>query len=110
MAKTLITPQTGAATSDAIDINVQRPVTQAGFDNGNFTTGTTFRVTGATLGAGEYVTLNYGTTASPIPVNEEGDNGKKLDENNTVCTIYGRLTGVFVTKSVTASAVGVEVV
>ena len=107
---TLLTPQTAAATSSAIDINVQKPVTDAAFAQGNYTTGTTFRVTGSKLGSGEYVTLNYGTPANPILVNEGGDEGKKLDEDNTVCTVYGRLTGVFVTKSVTASDVGVEVV
>jgi len=107
---TLLTPQTAAATSAAIDINVQKPVTDAAFAQGNYTTGTTFRVTGAKLGSGEYVTLNYNTPANPILVNEGGDEGKKLDEDNTVCTVYGRLTGVFVTKSVTASDVGVEVV
>lgn len=47
---TLITNQTGAAASGSLDINVQRPVTQAGFDNGSYTTGSTFRVTGGALG------------------------------------------------------------
>ena len=107
---TLLTPQTAAATSSAIDINVQKPVTDAAFAQGNYTTGTTFRLTGAKLGSGEYVELWYTTLSNPILVNEEGDEGKKLDEDNTVCTVYGRLTGVFVTKSVTASDVGVEVV
>ncbi len=106
----LLAAQTGAATSDAIDINTQKTVTEAAFEQGNYTTGTTFRVTGGELGSGEYVTLNYGTVGSPIPVNIDGNAGKILDEDNTVCTIYGRLTGVFVTKSITASARGVEVV
>ena len=106
----LITPRTAAATSAAIDINIQRPIHKAVFDQGNFTIGTTFRVTGNELGSGEYVTLNYGTTANPIPANIEGNAGKILDENNTVCTIYGRLTGVFVSKSITDESVGVEVV
>lgn len=60
MAKTLITPQTAAAQSDSLDINIDnKPVTPAAFAQGNYPQGTTFRVTGGALGAGEYVTLKY---------------------------------------------------
>ena len=38
----LITPRTAAATSAAIDINIQKPIHKAVFDQGNFTIGTTF--------------------------------------------------------------------
>ena len=106
----LITPQTAAANSEAIDINLQKPVTQTGFDNGNYTLGATFRVTGGALGAGEYVKLRYSDGTNWIDAQMGGNDGKILDEDNAVRTIYGRMTDVRVSKSVTAAARGVEVV
>jgi len=106
----LITPQTGAANSEAIDINLQKPVTQTGFDNGNYTTGCTFRVTGGALGSEEYVKLQYNDGTNWIDAEVDGDDAKILDEDNAVKTVYGRMTSVRVSKSVTSAARGVEVV
>ena len=107
---TLITAQTGAANSATIDINLQKPVTQTGFDNGNYTTGATFRVTGGALGAGEYVKLQYSDGTNWIDAEVDGDDAKILDEDNAIRTVYGRMTSVRVSKSATSAARGVEVV
>lgn len=111
MAKTLITNQTAAAQSDSIDINIDhKPVTPAAFDQGNYPQGTTFRVTGGALGSGEYVTLQYHDGTDWRDANIGGNDGKILDADNAVRTIYGRMTSIRVNKSATASALGVEVV
>ena len=107
---TLITATTAAAQSAAIDINTTRPVTPAAFDQGNYPVGTTFRVTGGALGTDEYVKLQYNDGTDWRDANIGGDDGKILDENNAVKTVYGRMTDVRVNKSVTANALGVEVV
>jgi hypothetical protein len=110
MAKTLITNQTAAAQSDSIDINIDnKPVTPAAFAQGNYPQGTTFRVTGGALGSGEYVKLQYHDGAGWRDATIEGNAGKILDEDNAVATIYGRMTDIRVSKSLTASAIGVEV-
>jgi hypothetical protein len=100
-----ITPQTDAADSDTFSINS---------DNYGGTSpyrqGTTFRVTGGALGSGEYVKLQYSDGTNWIDANIEGNDGKILDEDNAVRTIYGRMTAIRVSKSITASAKGVEVV
>lgn len=110
MAKQLIINQTAAAQSGSIDINIDnKPVTPAAFDQGNYPQGTTFRVTGGALGAGEYVTLEYADGANWRTATIEGNSGKILDEDNACATIYGRMTGIRVNKSLTASELGVEV-
>jgi hypothetical protein len=110
MAKTLITPQTAAAQSDSLDINIDnKPVTPAAFAQGNYPQGTTFRVTGGALGAGEYVKLQYNDGTDWRDATIEGNDAKILDEDNACATIYGRMTDVRVNKSATSSALGVEV-
>jgi hypothetical protein len=109
MAKTLITPQTIAATSDSIDINTTRPVTPAAFDQGNHPLGVTFRVIGGALGTDEYVKLQYHDGTGWRDATIEGNEGKILDEDNACATIYGRMTDIRVNKSLTSSAIGVEV-
>lgn len=111
MAKQLITPQTAAAQSDSLDINIDhKPVTPAAFDQGNYPQGTTFRVTGGALGTGEYVKLQYNDGTDWRDANIEGNEGKILDVDNAVATIYGRMTDIRLSKSATSSALGVEVV
>jgi hypothetical protein len=111
MAKQLITNQTAAAQSGSIDINIDnKPVTPAAFDQGNYPQGTTFRVTGGALGAGEYVTLQYHDGTGWRDATIEGNDAKILDEDNAVATIYGRMTDIRVSKSVTSAALGVEAV
>lgn len=111
MAKTLITATTAAAQSDSIDINIDnKPVTPAAFAQGNYPQGSTFRVTGGALGAGEYVKLQYNDGTDWRDANIEGNAGKILDEDNAVATIYGRMTGIRVSKSATSAALGVEAV
>jgi len=107
---TLITATTAAAQSAAIDINIDRPVTPAAFNQGNYPQGSTFRVTGGALGTDEYVKLRYHDGDAWRDANVAGDDGKILDENNAVKTVYGRMTDVRVEKSVTSNALGVEVV
>jgi hypothetical protein len=107
---TLITAQTDAATSGTIDINVQKPVSGPAFDQGQYTLGATFRVTGGALGAGETVTLQYhdGSDWRDAVINANA--GVILDASNSVRTLYGRMTDIRVSKSATAAARGVEVV
>lgn len=69
----------------------------------------TFRVIGGVLGAGEYVKLQYHDGSAWRDANIEGNDGKILDENNAVRTIYGRMLRIRVSKSVTAADIGVEV-
>jgi hypothetical protein len=69
----------------------------------------TFRVTGGALGTGEYVKLQYHDGTEWRDANIEGNEGKILDVDNAVATIYGRMTNIRVEKSVTANALGVEV-
>lgn len=106
----IIAPQTAAAQSDRFDIDTTRPVTPAAFEQGNFPLGTTFRITGGALGAGEYVVMEYLDGTDWRVANQEGDAGKVLDENNAIHTVYGRMTGMRLNKSGTASALGVEAV
>jgi hypothetical protein len=106
----LITPQTAAAQSDSLDINIDKHVTPAAFAQGNYPQGSTFRITGGALAAGEYVTLEYADGANWRTANIEGNEGKILDEDNACATIYGRMTNIRLNKSVTASELGVEVV
>jgi hypothetical protein len=69
----------------------------------------TFRVIGGALGTDEYVKLQYNDGTSWLDVNIEGNDGKILDENNAVVTVYGRMTSIRLSKSLTSSAIGVEV-
>lgn len=107
---TVIEAQTDAAQSERLDINTSRPVTNAAFDDGNFPLNTTFRVTGGALGAGEYVVLKYNDGTDWRTANQEGDDGKILDENNAIHTVYGRMTYCRLEKSATSAALGVEAV
>jgi hypothetical protein len=106
----LIEAKTGAATSDTIDINMERKGTAGSIAAGNHPVGSTFRVTGGALGSGEYVKLQYSDGTNWIDANIAGDDGKILDEDNSVRAIYGRMTNVRLSKSETAAARGVEVV
>jgi hypothetical protein len=72
--------------------------------------GATLRVTGGALGAGEYVKLQYTDGTNWIDAEVEGDEGKVLDADNSIRTIYGRMTNVRLSKSETVAARGVEVV
>jgi hypothetical protein len=100
-----ITPQTDAADSDTFSINS---------DNyggtSSYRQGATFRVTGGVLGSGEYVKLQYTDGTNWIDAEVEGDEGKVLDADNSIRTIYGRMTNVRLSKSETVAARGVEVV
>jgi hypothetical protein len=69
----------------------------------------TFRVIGGALGTDEYVKLQYHDGTGWRDATIEGNEGKILDEDNAVATIYGRMTDIRVSKSLTASAIGVEV-
>jgi hypothetical protein len=104
----LIAAQTGAAQSNTIHINAERP-SPVSEKQGSFPGGTTFRVIGGVLGAGEYVKLQYHDGAGWRDATIEGNAGKILDEDNAVATIYGRMTDIRVNKSLTASELGVEV-
>jgi hypothetical protein len=66
-------------------------------------------VTGGALGAGEYVKLQYHDGTDWRDANIGGNDGKILDENNAVVTVYGRMTSIRLSKSLTSSALGVEV-
>jgi hypothetical protein len=70
----------------------------------------TFRVTGGALGASEYVKLQYHDGTDWRDANVDGNDGKILDEDNAVHTIYGRMTSIRLSKSATSAALGVEVV
>jgi hypothetical protein len=102
---TLITQQLAAANSASINVSSIRFGISKLFDQK-----ATFRVTGGLLGVGEYVTLEYYDGTNWIVAEMSGNDGKILDENNSVRTVYGRMTNVRVSKSVTAAARGVEVV
>ena len=101
----LITAQKTAANSTKINVAGNRAGTDPRYD-----TGATFRIIGAGLGAGEYVKLQYhdGTAWRDAEVN--GNEAKILDEDNSVCTVYGRMIDMRVSKSVTATDIGLEVV
>lgn len=101
----LITAQTGAANSDKFSIN-------SGLFNSwsPFHQTATIRVTGGTLGTDEYVKLQYSDGTNWIDAETDGNDGKILDADNAVKTVYGRLDDVRVQKSATASARGVEVI
>lgn len=105
MAKQLISNQTDAANS--AKINIAQKI--SGTDP-RYAFNSTFRITGGTLGVGEYVKLQYhdGTAYRDAIMN--GNEGKILDEDNAVVTIYGIMTDMRLSKSITASALGVEVV
>jgi hypothetical protein len=105
----LIAAQTGATQSNTIHINAERP-SPVSEKQGSFPGGTTFRVTGGALGAGEYVKLQYHDGTGWRDATIEGNDAKILDEDNAVVTIYGRMTDIRVSKSVTSAALGVEAV
>jgi hypothetical protein len=104
----LIAAQTGATQSNTIHINAERP-SPVSEKQGSFPGGTTFRVTGGALGAGEYVKLQYHDGTGWRDATIEGNDAKILDENNAVVTVYGRMTSIRLSKSLTSSAIGVEV-
>lgn len=108
MAKTLIAAQTAAAQSDTINVNVVKMGTLTGIHGTDLPVGTTLQITGGTLGAGEYVKLRYHDGTDWRDANMDGNDGKVLDENNAVYTVYGRMESVRLEKSITASALGVE--
>ncbi len=110
MTQQLIVATTAAAQCTAFDINIDKPVTPAEFAQGNYPQGSTFRITGGTLGADEYVTLEYKDGTNYRAANVDGNDGKILDEDNAVRTVYGRMTDIRLNKSATSSALGVEVV
>lgn len=105
----LISPTLAAAQSTAIDVHMKRKGTAGSAASGDFPMGSTFRVTGGALAAGEYVKLQYndGTDWRDATI---GGTPNILDDDNAVATVYGRMTGVRVSKSITAAAIGVEVV
>jgi len=96
----LLEKQTAAATSDTFDLTGS---------NKSGVAEQTFRVIGS-LGTDEYVTLYYHDGDDWRAAKMDGNDGKILDADNAVATVYGRMTDVRVSKSVTATAVGVEVV
>jgi hypothetical protein len=102
---TIIEPTTLAASSNPIDI-IDKSTSRMIRNN----IGSTFRLKGGTLAAGEYVKLQYMDGATPRDAVINGNGGIILDSDNTVCTIFGNMTDVFVTKSITSAAIGVEVV
>ena len=101
----LIAKQKIAANSGKINVANKRSGTDTRYDQES-----TFRITGGTLGAGEYVKLQYydGTAWRDAVVN--ANEGKILDSDNSVCTVSGRIINMRVSKSVTAADIGVEVV
>ena len=105
----LINKTTAAAQSKTFNINtfVQG---DAAFTKYNFPMHTTFQVTGGTLGATEYVALEYQDGTSWRAANVEGNDGKILDSDNSIVTIYGRMINVRLNKSITSAALGLEVV
>jgi len=86
----LISKQTDAAISDSINMIGD---SRLGYPQ-------TFRVTGGALGAGEYVKLQYYDGAAWRDANVNGDDGKILDEDNAMKSVYGHLPNVRVSKSV----------
>jgi len=101
----LIMAQKTAANSAKINVAENRVGTLPRYD-----TGATFRIIGAGLGAGEYVKLQYHDGTAWRDANINGNDAKILDEDNSVCTVYGRMIDMRVSKSVTAANIGVEVV
>lgn len=102
---TLISPTTDAANSSSINISSIRFGISKLFDQK-----ATFRVTGGLLGTDEYVKLQYYDGTNWINAEMGGNEGNILDEDNSVRTVYGRMTNVRVSKSATAAARGVEVI
>jgi len=70
----------------------------------------TFRLTGGTLSTDEYVQLQYHDGTTWRTANIDGNDGKILDEDTTVCTVYGNMKNMRLYKSITAATIGVEVV
>jgi hypothetical protein len=70
----------------------------------------TFRLIGGALGAGEYVQLQYHDGVSWRVANINANQGKILDSDNSICTVYGNMKNMRIYKSITASDIGVEVV
>jgi hypothetical protein len=101
----IIQPTTAAASSDPIDITDKSTKRIP-----NNTMSSTFRVKGGTLGAGEHVKLQYMDGETARDANANGNQGIILDIDNSVCTVYGSMTDIIVTKTQTAVAIGVEVV
>jgi len=106
----LIEAATEAAVSDTINLTLEYWGASRAIEERYFPLHATFRVTGGALGTDEYVKLQYSDGTNWIDAEVAGDNGKILDENNAVRTIYGRMTNVRVSKSATSAARGVEVV
>lgn len=105
-----IIPNTTEA-AQTISFNINTDVQgEAEFTKFNFPIRTTFQITGGTLGESEYVTLEYLDGATWRVANIGGNAGKILDSNNALATIYGRMKNVRLKKSVTSTAIGVEVV
>ena len=100
----LITPQKAAANSSSITVADNRSGTQERYDQYS-----TFRVIGI-LGTDEYVKLQYydGTTWRDAVIN--ANEAKILDEDNSVCSVYGRMSDMRVSKSITTTNVGVEII
>ena len=105
----LIINTTAGASSTAFNINtfVQG---DAEFAGKNYPLHTTFRITGGVLGAAEYVLLEYKDETNWRVANIDGNEGKLLDSDNSVATIYGRMINARLSKTATATALGVEVV
>jgi hypothetical protein len=101
----LIEKTTAAANSERISIARTRPGKSPRHEKNS-----TIRIIGNDLGADEYVKLQYydGSTWKDAKIN--GNDSIILDEDNNVCTIYGRMVDMRVSKSETASATGVEIV
>jgi len=106
----LIAATASAATSAEINFTLEYWGSDTVVEEGYFPLDATFRVTGGELGAGEYVKLQYSDGTNWIDAETAGNEGKILDSDNSVRTLYGRMPSVRVSKSITASARGVEVV
>jgi hypothetical protein len=102
---TVIATQTDAAVSETFSIATDYENVPA-----NRRLPATFRVIGGRLGADEYVKLQYYDGIDWRDAEMGGNEGKILDENNAVRTVYGRMVNCRLSKSVTSSALGVEVV
>ena len=70
----------------------------------------TLGLVGGTLGDDEFVKLQYydGDTWRDAITN--GNAGVILDKDNTICTLYGRMINVRISKSVTVGAIGVRII
>jgi len=106
----LIEKTTEAAVSETISFVLDSPATERAINEGYFPKESTVCVTGGSLGAEEYVKLEYNDGESWVTLNVSGDEGKILDTDNSARTIYGRLVNVRLSKSETSSARGVMVV